>query len=392
MGAEALFSHSKVRAMRQWLEALSHPEQKFEFLRIAGTNGKGSVGAVIARGLFLAGRGPVGHFSSPHVLNYRERMQVDGQWISAEQMRTVDRRLEEVKKEKSLPEMSYFARSFLQALLFFEQSGCRFAVVECGIGAREDVTQCLWECTTHAVVTTIARDHEKTLGHRLPEIAFHKAAVLPPGGEAHSAFATAEVRRVLVEQAHTFRTRLHFFQPEDAQLLRVDCTCERPHQFFAAQGHTWESVLVGRHQVENAVLAIRSLKDLGVSDADIQKALQTVVWRGRMERIHQNPDVWIDGAHNDQAIARLRDNLEWLSIEHPFLVFGAHRDKISQAAQEALYRVGTVCPISIQDQTDEQIAHAVEKALTTCIKNDRRRPIVVCGSLYSLGAAIRYFS
>lgn len=392
MDDETLFAHPKVEAMRRWLEALSHPEEAFEVIRIAGTNGKGSVGAVIARGLFVAGQGPVGHFSSPHVLDYRERMQVDGHWIAAEQLLAIDRSLDEVKKLESLPELSYFARSFLQALLFFKEAGCRFAVIECGIGAREDVTQSLWKVCTHAVVTTIARDHEKTLGCGLTKIAFHKAAVLPPNGEANSAFQAPEVRRALLEQAQTFHTKLHFFQPSEAQWLRVDCSGERPLQFFSALGRTWESVLVGRHQVENAVLAIQSLKNLGISDADIQKALQTVIWRGRMERIHQNPDVWIDGAHNDQAIACLLDNLQCLSIERPFLVFGAHRDKISEAAQEALYQVGTLCSISVQDRDDEQITHEVESTLRDCIKNDRRRPIVVCGSLYSLGAAIRYFS
>ena len=164
------------------LEQLGHPERRLEFVHIAGTNGKGSVGSYIGTVLQCAGY-RVGRYLSPTIFSYRERMQVNGQWISREDFAGYVEQIYPVVEKMKQDQIGYptpFEMETVISFLFFLDQRCDIVVLECGMGGRTDATNVITN-TKMAVLTSISMDHVGVLGNSLEEIASQKAGIIKPG-------------------------------------------------------------------------------------------------------------------------------------------------------------------------------------------------------------------
>jgi dihydrofolate synthase/folylpolyglutamate synthase len=314
--------------MQALLEAIGHPEHRLRVLHVGGTNGKGSTVAMAAAMLRASGL-RVGLYTSPHLVEFRERIRIDGEMIPEDRLaQLVDRLRRAVPPTVSL---TFFEMTTALALLYFEESQVDLAVLEVGMGGRFDATNVV--APIACAITTIALDHQEYLGTTEEAIAFEKAGIIKPGVPVvigrMGTEAGAVMRRVADERAAPLRR------------LGAEFVVEGSGDRFTYRG--WERVveglrcgLVGRHQLDNAACAIALLESAGhvgvsVAEGAIREGLRSVVWEGRLEVLEDSPRVLLDGAHNPAASVALSGYLEEFRASHPnariILVWGMMRDK-----------------------------------------------------------------
>jgi dihydrofolate synthase / folylpolyglutamate synthase len=292
----------------QLLATLGHPERGLPCLLVAGSKGKGST-AAFAAGLLGSGGRRVGLFTSPHLLDIRERIRVDGRAIPPADFVELARTLRSAAEPlaASLPEGAYLSPVGLLlcvALLHFRARGVGFAVVEAGRGARFDDTRLVEHPV--AAISPVMPEHRRELGPGLARIAWHKAGAIGPDGTAVSASQRPAVLDVLRKEAIAQGSRL-LMVGRDVRIRRhrdgrVDVATERRHY-----GDLRPS-LRGPHQAENLALALAATEALwpGLAElplTSVQKAAARLRWPGRCETLQEHPLVLLDGAVN-AAIAR----------------------------------------------------------------------------------------
>lgn len=293
---------------RELLSALGNPEKSLKFVHIAGTNGKGSTAACIASVLSEAGY-RTGLYTSPYILRFNERMQVDGEHISDEEL---ERFTEEIRPHadamKDAP--TEFELITALAMKYFLYKRCDIVVLEVGMGGELDSTNVI-DKPEAAVITAIGLDHMKELGPTLAAIASAKAGIIKDGGDVVIYGGEREVEEVF---EHTCKER-------GAILHRTDFTRLTIHGFDLDAAHfdfaPYKNIrlpLVGTYQPRNAALAITALeilreKGYSISDADILKGLAKVYWPGRFEVLRDRPVFILDGAHNPHGIEATADCL-----------------------------------------------------------------------------------
>lgn len=324
--AKAEFNLERMRAL---MRELGNPEQRYAIIHVAGTKGKGSVCALAARGLQAAGY-RVGLYTSPHLLDYCERIQLNGIPITHEALIEL---VEEVKPAVArIPKLTTFEITTALGLLYFSRQKAEAAVIEVGLGGRLDATNVVASKVT--VITSLSYDHMAILGDTLEKIAGEKAGIIKEGVPVVSAPQKDEALDVLAAVARernapftlvgrdvTFGGLQHSL---DGQSLRV------------TEGeHTIEMrlPLLGAHQVQNAAVAAAALwrlaqAGLSVPDRAIQEGFAAVAWPGRFQVARREPPVIFDSAHNEDSFARLRQTLEdYFPGREVYLVFGASEDK-----------------------------------------------------------------
>ena len=311
-------------AVKEALKALDHPESFYPALLIAGTNGKGSV-AAMAAAIFAAAGYSVGLYTSPHLVDVRERIRVNGKMITQRELAAaideLDRRLDEP--------LTYFEFLTVLAGFHFRRKKIDIAVVEVGMGGRLDATR-VFKAPV-AVITNVARDHQEYLGKRLRDIATEKAAIIPAGGICVTAVRPSGARQAIEDMARERGAALWRLGREIKIRRRRDGTfsylCETRHR------HDLPCGLIGGHQRQNAALAVAAVEavaDRGiiVPDEAIRRGLAGVNWEGRLEVLHRDPVLLVDGAHNPEGIRTLcRALREDFSFRRLIVVFGVLRDK-----------------------------------------------------------------
>jgi dihydrofolate synthase/folylpolyglutamate synthase len=326
--------------IRALLNQLDHPELAYRSIVIAGTNGKGSVTAMVERAL-RAARYRTGRYTSPHLTDIEERFAIDGAPISpAEFDRLADRVRSAAQALPSPP--SFFEATTALALEAFREAGVDVAVLEVGLGGRLDATNAVGSVA--CAITAIDFDHEKYLGDTLPEIAREKAGIIRPDGLVVLGENIVEVRNVIEGVAAAQGATL-VYAPQgvtaaaalEAGITRLDL--RTPVRRYPAV----RLGLRGRHQVPNAVVAVRLLEEVAlrgiveVPQAAIRTGLEDVQWPGRLEaRAWQGIDLLIDGAHNPAGARALAAYLRE-AFDRPLpIVIGAMRDKHIDRMLEAL--------------------------------------------------------
>ncbi|MEI8256633.1 MAG: folylpolyglutamate synthase/dihydrofolate synthase family protein [Deltaproteobacteria bacterium] len=317
-------------------EALAHwgsPQEKLRAVHVAGTNGKGSVAAMVDAGLRASGR-RVGLYTSPHLHRFAERIRVDGESADdATLTRAAWRVLDAVRREE-IPALTFFEAATMVAWDVFAASGLDLAVLEVGLGGRLDATNVCSPVVT--AITRIARDHEARLGESLAEIAGEKAGILKPGVACvlGAGLREGEARRAIELAAG--RVGATLCEAPAARVLSMDGRLRARAEVDAAGGSlTLDLALAGGFQVENAAIAVAVLERLGVSHAHIAAGLGTVVWPARLERIE---NVLFDVAHNPDGADALAASIERLGVarDRTALVFGASSDKDWRAMLDRL--------------------------------------------------------
>lgn len=326
--AKAEFNLDRMFAL---LEELGNPQEKYFIIHVAGTKGKGSVCALCASALQAAGY-KTGLYTSPHLLDYTERIQIDGQPISHQQL--VDL-VEEVKPAVArIPKLTTFEITTALGFLAFAKNQVTAAVIEVGLGGRLDATNVVTPRVS--VITSLSYDHMAVLGDTLARIAGEKAGIIKPGIPVVSAPQSAEALEVL-ERIAKEKDGPFILVGKDVKFERIKSSLDGQSLhlssfLFPSQEQTLDLniPLLGSHQIQNTATAYAALKasGIGISDEAIQRGFSQVKWRARFEVARRDPPVIFDSAHNQDSFEKLRETLEEHFPGKPvYLIFGASEDK-----------------------------------------------------------------
>lgn len=286
--------------MRELCRALGNPQDQLRIIHVAGTNGKGSTCAMIEAGLRAAGY-RTGLYTSPHLVSPVERIRINGEPVTEEQFAQLFERVHRVAT--GLPEHpTYFETITAMGWLAFVDAACDWAVVEVGLGGRLDATNVVRPA--RSVITPISFDHQQYLGHTLAAIAGEKAGIMKQGIPVIVSAQEPEAWEVIATRARELSAPLLPSAGAQAQI---------------------PPPLLGEHQRENTRTAVRTLESLGIDPAGIAFTR----WPGRLERVRQAPEIYLDGAHNVagvRALARFIRDLR-AAGRRIWIVFGVMRDK-----------------------------------------------------------------
>ncbi len=321
-------------------EKLGNPQDKLKFVHIAGTNGKGSVLAYLSTILTVAGY-RVGRYLSPAIFEYRERIQVNGRMITqkalCEGVEIISNACYEIVREGGTHPTPFEVETAL-AFWYFERKGCDIVVLETGMGGLYDATNIVRN-TEAAVIASVSMDHMNFLGTTLGEIAAHKAGIIKEGCIVISCGQAPEVMDVIQKTAREKGCALRVAGENSLRHLKRgtgrQLECQR-FDYCGADGTVWKQMeihLAGCCQPQNALTAIetaRALAERGykICEKTVRKGLAETVWKGRFSVISRKPLFVVDGAHNEDAAAKLAKSVEfYFTNKRIIYIIGVLRDK-----------------------------------------------------------------
>ena len=398
---------------RELLAGLGHPEARFAAVHVAGTNGKGSVCALIERVLRAAGQ-RTGLYTSPHLVDFRERIRVDGRW-AAEDM--LGDRLDVIEALPGAGDSTFFEIATALAFDHFARERVAWAVVEVGLGGRLDSTNVLHPAVS--AITSIGLDHAEMLGDTHAAIAFEKAGILKPGVPAVTAVEHDVAASVIARRAAEVGAPLHVArdvadvhvtqQGEWGTRLAVECA---PWGRFQLQMR-----LHGGHQRDNARTALAVLAQLAAQGMNLElstlrEGFAEARWPGRMEACPSEPRLWWDGAHNVEGMRRLC--MAWtddLGFKPPVaVVFAAGRDKDARAMLSRLDALAPEAAFFVTRTRNERAltaeelvavarslgvaadaAGSVGDAVAAALSRSATGRVLLCGSLFAVGEAMEAY-
>lgn len=324
------------------LNRLGNPQDALKFVHIAGTNGKGSILAYVSTILKEAGY-RVGRYISPTIFEYRERIQINEEYISEEAVARLAQRIYEKGQEmlaEGLAHPTAFEVETALAFLYFQEMNCDIVVLETGMGGLTDATNVV-KTTLVSAFASISMDHMGFLGNTLEEIAAIKAGIIKPDTVVVSSIQKPEVRKVLEETCRRQRAAYHEVREEEITDRKVSLE----EQSFTYRGEkNLRPGILGSCQFENAATAVEviyALRDLGypVSEEAVRKGLKETCWIGRFTVVDENPLFIVDGAHNRDAADRLLETLKlYVPNKRKIFIIGVLGDK------EYDYMMGCLAP------------------------------------------------
>ena len=387
------------------LKSLGDPHKRFASVHIAGTNGKGSVAAMLHAMLSAAGH-RVGLYTSPHLVSFTERIRVGVTEIAEDDVVALAREIRTAATVRGI-ELTFFEFVTVMAFLHFARSRVDLAVVEVGLGGRLDATNVLDPVA--AVVTTIGLDHQEFLGDSIESIAREKAGIIKPGRPVVVGNVPDQARAVLAATAQEVGASVHW--------LGRDFSGSPSGPFhYSGFGTELENLVLplrGQHQRDNATIAIAAALQLrdrfGIPDAAIRRGISEVRWPGRLDVVQRNPLIVLDGAHNVDGVTALVNELpNIVGGRGVHLLFGVMRDKRWRPMVEALgpyvahvtvaptlpprgedpavlaRAFARYCPVSIASSP----LQGLEALLNAAGEDDA---LLVAGSLFLVGEVFPYF-
>lgn len=390
------------------LAALGDPQQQVPIIHVAGTNGKGSVCAYLAAVLSAAGY-RTGRYTSPHLVNWTERICIDGEPISWAELQTSLATVEQVISSDS-PIPTQFEVFTAAAWQYFAQQQVDIAVIEVGLGGRLDATNvCANPLAT--VIVSIGMDHWQRLGPTLADIAGEKAGILKPGVQVIAGTLPPAAKAVVSARAAQLQAPLTWVMPAE--------TVERASSHMPTliyDGIEYPQTLLGNHQRVNSACVIATLQCLRtqgwrISDEAIVSGMAQVQWPGRLQKgCWQGHELLIDGAHNADAARSLRAHIDRTFPDQSITwLMGMLGTKDHAAVLKALLRSGDrlhlvpvpghlsadpselaatarqICP----DLQAAAVHRDLEAGLAAAVQTG---PVVLCGSLYLIGHFFEHFS
>ena len=295
-----------LRRISALLKELGNPQEKLEFIHVAGTNGKGTTSTMLSSILCAAGK-KTGLFTSPYVFDFCERIQINNKNIPHDDLSRVVEKVKNACDRLSSKgtEPTEFEAITAAAMLYFYEQKCDAVVLEVGLGGRYDSTNII-PCPKAAVITSISLDHTKILGDTVEKIAAEKCGIIKNGG---TVITTSEQNEkalsVIKDTVRVKNGRLLIGDVSAAEILSEDIFGTE----ISYNGLAVKIPLVGRHQVENTVGVITAARALGISDEFIKKGIESTVIHARMEIISRSPVVMLDGGHNPECAAALENVL-----------------------------------------------------------------------------------
>ncbi len=387
---------------QQLLEAMGNPQDSLKFIHIAGTNGKGSTAAMCASILRKAGY-RVGLFTSPCLYKFNERIQINGQHISDEDLAEVTSYVKPLAAAQADHPTEFELVSCI-GFEYFKRKGCDIVVLEVGMGGALDSTNVI-QVPEVAVLTNIGLDHTDFLGSTLAEIATTKAGIIKAGGDAVLYPGAPEVEQVVKTICAERNVNL---KTADFTSLKRTAHSLEGQTFDCGSRKDLQLPLLGDHQLHNAavVLAIMDTlieKGWNITEQHIREGLLSVSWPGRFDIVRRDPLFIIDGGHNPQCIEALTLNIrDYLKDRRIIALTGVLADKdYGQMYLPVLpYIAEFVCitPPSPRKLEAKDLAAHLEKAgaratacqsipdgVRTAIEKAGKDGVVLCfGSLYSI--------
>lgn len=395
---------------RVWrlVAALGHPERDLPpVIHVAGTNGKGSVQAMIRAGLEAGGK-RVHAYTSPHLARFHERIRLAGELISEAALTEV---LDECETANGGEPITYFEITTCAALLAFARAPADYTLLEVGLGGRLDATNVI-DRPALTIITPVSLDHQQYLGDTLPEIAGEKAGILKrgvlcivgPQEEAGLDVIEAKAARLgaplLIhgQHWHVAEERGRMVFQDETGLLDLPMPS-----------------LIGRHQVQNAGIAVAALRHLGFGEAECTAAVTKAYWPARLQRLRRGPlvdaagraELWLDGGHNPAAGEALAEALGRLPKRPTHLVCGMLNTKdIGGYLRPLATTVDSLHAVSIPGETNtlnagethvaavaagvaSTVADSVLDAIRNVTETHPDARILICGSLYLAGYVLR---
>lgn len=372
---------------------LGNPQDNIKAIHIAGTNGKGSVSAMISSVLRKSGY-KTGLFISPYIIDFKERIQINGEFISESDLVSFAQRV--ISTEVKLTEFEFITAL---AFLYFSEKEIDVLVCETGLGGRYDATNTL-DNLLCAVITKVGLDHTAILGDTIEEITKEKCGILRDAPTVTTPYQDKRALKIIKEQAK----KLVIPDGNNISIIKSDISGNT----FIYKGNEYKTTLCGEYQTENAVTAIEAISSSGldISYQDLYNGINDARFPARMELVSDNPLIIIDGAHNPDGAEVLSKELKKLG-GNVTAVIGVMKDKNykevlsltlphcknavavavenlprSLSSDELLEAASEFCPC-IKEQCYE---YAIKKAIEISDGN----PIFIFGSLY-LAADIRKF-
>lgn len=353
-----------------------------KMIRLIGTNGKGTTGSMISSLMTAAGVNHV-HLTSPHIVDYRERIYENGEFISKKDFISIVERLEKI--EKDLPKkISYFSFAILIGLIHAVEKKVDYIILESGIGGKRDITNSL-ETIIGTIFTKISLDHEEILGETIAEIAQEKGEGLKGFGLLLA--QEKEVEEIILEIAKEKNLPLEIVDPKKLKVSRKNGELE-----ISKNGRIYTTSLLGDFQVENASLAIETIERLGISLPE--KLSLGFGLPGRMEEVSKKPRILLDGGHNQEAL----DYLMSLDQEEGdlYILFGQMSDKdldltkMKEKAKKIYYT-------KAQDERakdfldEENFYESSSKAFETIRRELKEEDtLIILGSFYLIGEILEF--
>lgn len=331
--------------VREVLSAFNNPQLKYPSVLVAGSNGKGSVCAMLSRILTLHGF-QTGLFTSPHLVEVEERIRIGETLIPRNSFCLLLTRLRKkisrlINEKKLLNPPTYFEHLCCLAFLYFERQKVDMALLEVGMGGRFDATNIVHPIAS--VITTISAEHQKFLGESLGQIASEKAGIIKSQVPVICGARDKEALQAIKKKAEELEAPFQnvFAHKGFFSKRKTD----KGYIFrFKLNGETYlyEPSLAGEHQGKNAAIAIATAATLSQKWKPLEKdkileGIRTARWEGRLEAISHRPLVLLDGAHNEEGVTALRKYIEDFLIPPIILVFAAMRDKKIEKIADILF-------------------------------------------------------
>ncbi|KAA1039993.1 bifunctional folylpolyglutamate synthase/dihydrofolate synthase [Macrococcus equipercicus] len=396
-----------VKRMRWMLDRLGNPEQHINGIHVVGTNGKGSTVSYL-KNVLMANNYQVGTFTSPYIETFNERISLNGQPITDDDIVCLVDRVrpvsEQLAAETELGQATEFEIITLMMFLYFgEIHPVDFVVVEAGLGAKNDSTNVFVPVMT--VLTSIGLDHTNIIGDTYLDIAKEKAGVVKPGVPLVYAIKNDEARNYVIQQAEHYHAKA-------IELTRdfhvIPFGREFTYRYKDYELEHIELKMIGRHQQENAAVAITTLIEMferGMIMLDFNKmieAIEETTWTGRIEKIQDHPTIILDGAHNKESIDVL---VETMNTHYPDrridVLFSAIDGKPIGSMLMALEDIAATfyvtefdfpkaLPVDVIYENVEHERVEKVKDYGSLIKNYDGDLLLVTGSLYFISAVKNY--
>jgi dihydrofolate synthase/folylpolyglutamate synthase len=379
------------------------------FLHIAGTNGKGSVTAMISSILQRAGY-TTGQYTSPYLEDFRERIQVNGKMIPKEDLVKLTALIKD-KISRLEEHPTEFEIVTALGFLHFVESNCDYVSLEVGLGGRYDATNVI--TPEVSVITTISFDHMEQLGNTLGKIAYEKAGIIKPGVPVVTGAVEDEPLEVISRVARDLNANLITVGKDntcDVKWREVSSNIDSQLVDVIGSSFKYEDLLVnlpGRHQQQNAAIAIAAIKSaqIPIDENAIREGLGDTYWPGRLESLSYKPRIVLDGAHNAAGAIVLSDFLKRLPKRRLIMVYGVLQDKSHKEITQTLVPFSDTSIVTKPDTpraldpyvlarevqelcSDVKVIPSIEDALDTALNLlSPDDVLLVCGSLYLVGPA-----
>ena len=368
--------------IRAVLKLLGNPQNELKIIHVAGTNGKGSVCAMLNSILIEAGF-KVGLFTSPHLVQYTERIKINGIDISCDDFYHITKRIVALAEKNDIHLTEF---EILTAVMYeyFAKNNVDYAIVEVGLGGRFDATNVI-NSPVLSIITSISFDHTERLGDSTEKIAFEKAGIIkencPVLFDKENSGA-----EVLKKTAKEKSAKVYY--PKEAKIVY------NGKNYIEYEGKFYELNLMGKYQKNNAALAICAAKILNTDEKYIEEGLKNVKWSCRFEYI-KGKNLLIDGCHNPDGAKKLRESLDFYFPNlNRIFVYTSLKNKDFKAVQKELFKDGDT--IYHYDMKDDKflgisdIKNAVKsidiKELMDLTENKEQKDLlIICGSLYAIG-------